>query len=168
MAGGGSGRNGSATRPYNRSKVPRLRWTSELHRSFVRAIDCLGGPDSTFPSTEATPKLILQLMGVRGLTIAHVKSHLQVSQFLHPLAIRKAKVGAEAAAPHESVLQRNSDIAAPGTQHNSDDCMQAMSMDKRMNQGLGWQRNAATAASTLQALGFWVRGSEPFNVHQSQ
>lgn len=99
------GRNG-AVRQYIRSKVPRLRWTPELHHCFVHAIERLGGHKSNFLFffffflyglllflfcsllfflfvcfvflAEATPKLVLQLMDVKGLTISHVKSHLQV------------------------------------------------------------------------------------------
>ncbi|KAM0843472.1 hypothetical protein ACQ4PT_057688 [Festuca glaucescens] len=77
MAKATCGRSGGFVRRYTRSTVPRMRWTAELQQSFVRAIDCLGGPDSA----KATPKRILQLMGVGGLTISHVKSHLQVSLF---------------------------------------------------------------------------------------
>lgn len=35
-----------SVRPYVRSKMPRLRWTADLHRSFVHAIERLGGEES--------------------------------------------------------------------------------------------------------------------------
>ncbi|CAK8577238.1 unnamed protein product [Lathyrus sativus] len=50
---------------------PRLKWTHELHQRFTDAINQLGGAE------KATPKSLMRAMAIPGLTLYHLKSHLQ-------------------------------------------------------------------------------------------
>nr|GMD44640.1 myb family transcription factor PHL5-like [Ipomoea batatas] len=61
----------SASPAGSMSSKTRIRWTQDLHDRFVESVDRLGGAE------KATPKAILKLMDSEGLTIFHVKSHLQ-------------------------------------------------------------------------------------------
>uniref|UniRef100_A0A3Q7F5V8 HTH myb-type domain-containing protein n=1 Tax=Solanum lycopersicum TaxID=4081 RepID=A0A3Q7F5V8_SOLLC len=74
-------------RAYVKPKMPRLRWTDDLHRRFVHAVDHLGGVD------RATPKRVLQIMDVKGLTISHIKSHLQMYKNMKHQEMQEAANG---------------------------------------------------------------------------
>ncbi|KAM1515040.1 hypothetical protein TB2_013861 [Malus domestica] len=62
--------NSPSTSPVVCSKT-RIRWNQDLHEKFVECVNRLGGAE------KATPKAILKMMCLDGLTIFHVKSHLQ-------------------------------------------------------------------------------------------
>ncbi|KAI4342419.1 hypothetical protein MLD38_027050 [Melastoma candidum] len=110
---------------------PRLRWTVELHERFVDAVTQLGGPD------KATPKTIMRVMGVKGLTLYHLKSHLQ-----------KFRLGKQ---PHKEFndhsikeassleLHRNS-ASSSGTMARSMNEMQ-MEVQRRLHEHLEVQRH---------------------------
>ncbi|KAE8650941.1 hypothetical protein Csa_001106 [Cucumis sativus] len=82
--------------PINRNKKlkssivskTRIKWTEELHQRFTNCVDQLGG------AQKATPKQLFHLMKTKGLTLIHIKSHLQkyrISQQIQELSKGKSE-----------------------------------------------------------------------------
>ncbi|KAL7092229.1 hypothetical protein ACP275_12G152900 [Erythranthe tilingii] len=67
----GANGNGDSGLMLSTDAKPRLKWTADLHERFIEAVNQLGGAE------KATPKSVLKLMGIPGLTLYHLKSHLQ-------------------------------------------------------------------------------------------
>eukprot|EP00276_Gloeochaete_wittrockiana_P010365 CAMPEP_0184653380 /NCGR_PEP_ID=MMETSP0308-20130426/11093_1 /TAXON_ID=38269 /ORGANISM="Gloeochaete witrockiana, Strain SAG 46.84" /LENGTH=398 /DNA_ID=CAMNT_0027088807 /DNA_START=1764 /DNA_END=2960 /DNA_ORIENTATION=+ len=86
--------NGSATMTDGFKR--RLVWTDKLHQRFIDAVNMLG-------EKYASPKGILSLMSVNGLTVGHVKSHLQ--KYRHSLK-RPPSVGVGTITPSVATTQQ--------------------------------------------------------------
>lgn len=128
------GLDGSAMKSSNYSGgsgKQRLRWTSDLHDRFVDAITQLGGPD------RATPKGVLRVMGVPGVTIFHVKSHLQkyrLAKYLPESPADGLKDGKKGSGDSLSSMD-----SSPGLQINEALRMQ-MEVQKRLHEQLEVQK----------------------------
>ncbi|KAL0909412.1 hypothetical protein M5K25_020282 [Dendrobium thyrsiflorum] len=131
-------------RQYKRSENPRIRWSSQLHLCFVDAVNSLGG------QTKATPKRILELMGVKDLNISHVKSHLQQQW---------GEIDCELtlSSSDNKVRRESKEVGEWSSSHEHDECEKSpMSLNKRMfgvisNKSLV-QENEANLELTISSI----------------
>ncbi|CAL9240034.1 unnamed protein product [Arabidopsis halleri] len=127
---------------------PRLKWTCDLHHRFIEAVNQLGGPN------KATPKGLMKVMEIPGLTLYHLKSHLQKYRLGksmkfddNKLEVSSASENQEAESKNDSrdlrgcsVTEENSNPAKEGLQITEALQMQ-MEVQKKLHEQIEVQRH---------------------------
>ncbi|XP_020585310.1 protein PHR1-LIKE 2-like [Phalaenopsis equestris] len=108
---------------------PRLRWTVELHDRFTDAVAQLGGPE------KATPKTIMRLMNIKGLTLYHLKSHLQKYR-MGKQSLKELENTNDASGVLESRGSKTSTASTQVTQEFNDGCNEAMRVQMELQRRL--------------------------------
>ncbi|KAL8162860.1 hypothetical protein V2J09_014349 [Rumex salicifolius] len=123
---------------------PRLKWTAELHERFVEAVNQLGGAD------KATPKTVMKLMGIPGLTLYHLKSHLQkyrLSKNVHGQtnsgAVKTASVECDTTRETNGPCKSNASIghSTNNNMHISEALHMQIEVQRRLHEQLEVQRH---------------------------
>ncbi|KAL3825762.1 hypothetical protein ACJIZ3_021791 [Penstemon smallii] len=135
---------------------PRLKWTPDLHERFIEAVNQLGGAE------KATPKSVLKLMGIQGLTLYHLKSHLQkyrLSKNLHGQAnsgSNKAAAGDKLPEANESHMS-NQNMTTQTTKniHLGEAIQMQIEVQRRLHEQLEVQRHLQLR---IEAQGKYLQG----------
>ncbi|KAK7257620.1 hypothetical protein RIF29_31711 [Crotalaria pallida] len=127
---------------------PRLKWTPDLHARFIEAVHQLGGPD------KATPKTVMKLMGIPGLTLYHLKSHLQKyrlsknmhgqsNNVTHKISTNPSEAVGERHFQNNGTHISNLDLAPQANKdlHISEALQMQIEVQRRLNEQLEVQRH---------------------------